>query len=196
MARVRSASLAEHGASKLGLSPEVAAKLAEIQAEVDASYREAFVAMTETIQRQASALDRIQKTLELLIRHTQPQLVGEMPAAVRVAGDGEAPDLASAVVVADPIGAGFTLSLRSIAQALGIGEADASILVRAFHLDDDPECAVTVRRGTGRGKGWRVVNYHPSTIDRFRAMIEQSAPSDLAADAKSALKRARSRLSR
>ena len=82
-------SLAVAGVRDLGLSPAVAKKLEEIQQEVNAQYRDAFVSMTQTIQQQASALSRTQSTLEVLIRAVAPTLEGALPPAVRVSGDDE-----------------------------------------------------------------------------------------------------------
>ena len=103
----------------------------------------------------------------MLVSAVKPELQGQIPPAIRVAGIGEAPDLAIAVVVADPIGAGYSLSQDQIAQALGITQPDVSILARAFKLKEDAECAVVVRKG----KRSEMVNFHPRAIQRFRELI-------------------------
>lgn len=154
------------GAKRLGLSPEVAKKLTEIQAEVSGAYRDTLIEMMQALNRQASALERIQRTLEILIEHTAPQLKGQAPAAFRVAADGESPDVASALVVADPIAAGYTMTQADLARALGISGPDASILARAFKLEEDPDCAVVVRGGKNK-----TVNYHPRAARRFRELV-------------------------
>lgn len=64
----------------------------------------------ETLRQQACALNRIQATLQILVEALMPQLADKLdgqkiPVAMRIAGDGETPDVASAVLVADPIGA-------------------------------------------------------------------------------------------
>jgi len=154
------------GAKRLGLSPEVVKKLTEIQAEVSGAYRDTLIEMVQAVNRQASALERIQRTLEILIEHTAPKLKGQAPAAFRVAADGEQPDIASALVLADPIAAGYTMTQADLARAIGISEPDTSILARAFKLEDDPDCAVVVRGGKQR-----TVNYHPRAARRFRELV-------------------------
>ena len=76
--------------------------------------------MVATMKEQASALDRIQETLRVLVQAVNPSLSAQVPPAVRVASDGENPDLASAVVVADPIGQGYVLSQAKLALALDV----------------------------------------------------------------------------
>jgi hypothetical protein len=176
---------------KLPVTDEVKGALKDIQAEVSDAYREGFVEMVQAIRQQASVLERIQTTLGILVKHLDPKLEGQLPAAVRIAGDGEAPDLASAVVVADPIGAGFTMSQSDVAKALGINQADASVLLRAFKLNKDEKCAVVVRPGGDQRR--EVVNYHPSTLDRFREFVTKP-PGGLDAAQKSSLRRVRSKM--
>ncbi len=176
---------------QLPIPAEVKGALKDIQAEVSDAYREGFVEMVQAVRQQASALERIQTTLAMLVKHLAPTLEGQLPAAVRIAGDGEAPDVASALVVADPIGAGFTMSQAEVAKALGIGQADVSVLLRAFELNRDVRCAVVVR--PGGDKGHEVGNYHPSTLDRFRELLEEP-PGGLDAAQRSSLKRARAKL--
>lgn len=176
---------------KLPVDDEVKGALKDIQVEVSEAYREGFVEMVQAIRQQASVLERIQTTLGILVKHLAPRLEGQFPAAVRVAGHGEKPDLASAVVVADPIGAGFTMSQSDIARALKITQADASVLLRAFKLNKDDTCAVVVRPGGDKRR--EVVNYHPSTLDRFREFVTRS-PGGLDAAQKSSLARVRSKM--
>lgn len=80
--------------------------------------------MVEAMNRQASAIDRIQTTLELLVRNTRPDLAGQIPPVIGIAQAGEEPDLATAVVVADPIAKGYTMSQASLARAVGISQTD------------------------------------------------------------------------
>jgi hypothetical protein len=173
----------------LGLSEPVQAALASIQKELADAYRDRFIEMAEALRRQASALDRIQGTLSILVKHVAPQLEGEVPVALRIAGDGELPDLASTIVVADPIGMGYTLSQSDLAKALDIGQADVSILVRAFKLVDDGECAVVVRKGTNQ----KIVNFHPRSVKRFAELVVASHDG-LDKNQRSALARVRKRL--
>ena len=176
---------------QLPVLPEVKDALKDIQAEVAIAYREGFVEMVQAIRQQASVLERIQATLGILVKHLDPKLEGQLPAAMRVAGDGESPDLASAVVVADPIAAGFTMSQADVAKAIGITQADVSVLLRAFQLNKDGACAVIVRPGGDKKR--EVVNYHPRTLERFRDLLGKP-PSGLDANQRSSLRRARTRL--
>jgi len=183
----------------LKLSPRVEKALRGIQAEVAEAYRERFIEMTETLRQQASTLARIQETLHILVQALQPQLAKSLagqkvPVAMRVAADGETADLASAVVVADPIGAGYTLSQTDLAKALGLPASassvtDVGILLKAFKLRDDGDCAVVVRSGSRSD----IVNYHPRAVERFRAMLFDP-PEGLGGPAKSALGRVRKKL--
>ena len=93
---------------ELGLPPELSSALKGIQADLAEDYRASFLAMVETLNRQASALDRIQTTLNILVQHLAPQLVKSLPVpvALQQAKEGAEPDIATALVVADPIGAG------------------------------------------------------------------------------------------
>jgi hypothetical protein len=147
---------------QLPLQLEVKEVLKDLQAEVADAYREGFVEMVQAIRQQASVLERIQTTLGILVKHLDSKLEGQLPAAVRVAGDGESPDLATAVVVADPIGAGFTMSQTDIAKALGISQADVSVLLRAFALNKDEKCSVVVRPGDNKQRA--VVGAPPASL--------------------------------
>ena len=173
----------------LNLSPDVSRALKDVQAELADAYREGFLAMVEAINTQASAIKRIQASLDLLIRHTKPELADQLPAVVpavvRIARDGEEPDLASALVVADPIGAGYTLSATAFSKVLGISTGDFSILAKAFKLSSDGNCAVVVRKG---GTHHTIVNYHPRAVQRVRELIA-TPPPGLTSDQKSALRR-------
>jgi hypothetical protein len=184
--------LASKAIEKLGLSKEVTEKLGEIQSEIADAYRAAFVEMVQAMKQQASALDRIQTTLNILVQHL-PIFVGPnrpLPTAFAVAAEGERADLAKAVVAADPIGAGYTLSQTDLARALGLAQADVSILVRAFGLPDDGQCAVVVRKGSGR----EIVNYHPRAVRRFQELVAHPGKSLPKRDQQKALERVRSRL--
>lgn len=175
--------------SRLNLSPEVETAFKDVQAELSNAYRDAFVEITAALREQASALNRIQTTLAMLVTAVKPELQGQVPPAIRVAGEGEAVDLATAVVVADPIGAGYSLGQSQIAQALGITQSDVSILARAFQLKEDPECAVVVRKG----KRSEMVNYHPRAIMRFRELIADP-PAELPRNVSKSIDRARRRM--
>lgn len=176
----------------LRLSPHVAEALRSVQTEVLAAYRDRFIEMTEALRQQASALNRIQETLRVLVEHIEPTLVGQLPIAIRVAGPGERPDLASSVVIADPIGMGFTMSQVDVAKGMGLGAADVSVLVRAFELDEQEDVAVVVRRGRRN----TIVNYHPSVMQRLTDLVAASPPAHATAEQKAAIKRVRKKLER
>lgn len=167
-APARVTNLAEHSIKALGLSHDVEQALEAIQAELAEAYRESFVEMVRALNKQASALDRIQTTLHVLVSQLPASVKGNLPPAIRVAGDDEQADLASAVIVADPIGAGYTMSQASVAQALNLKQADVSVLLKAFKIDEDGQCAVIIRQGS---KYQRLVNYHPRTLQRFRECV-------------------------
>lgn len=173
---------------KLDLSPEVKQALVAVQSTLSDAYRDAFIEMTQAVARQAAALERIQTTLNLLVDSVAPQLKGQVPAVVRVAAEDEDADLASALVVADPIGAGYTMSQRALSDAVGVKQGDVSVLVKAFDLAEDPQCAVVVRQGKRP-----VVNYHPRAVERLRQLIAMP-PKRISGNAASALKRARKQL--
>jgi hypothetical protein len=81
------------------------------------------------------------------------------------------------------------MSQAQLAKALGLPQADVSILVRAFKLNEDENCAVVVRRGSGA----EISNYHARAIDRFREFVA-APPANLDANQRSALERVKKRL--
>lgn len=85
------------------------------------------------------------------LKKSAPFIIGVVPVEL-----GEQADLPSAVVVADPIAAGYALTQTNLAEALNLSIADVSELVRAFKLKQD-DCAVTVRKGQRSD----TANYHP-----------------------------------
>lgn len=161
------AELSEHRVAELGLSPETTAALNEIQRELSDAYRDRFIELAGALNRQAAALERVQRTLEILVDHVAPSRRGDVPPMLRVADASEAPDLASAVVVADPIGMGFTLSQSDIARALNLAAPDVSILARALKLPEDERCAVVVRKGAKSD----TVNYNARAAEVLRDRI-------------------------
>lgn len=177
------------GLKELGFSKEITEVLQGIQIEVAEAYREGFIEMVGAMEQQASALNRIQTTLNILIEHMAPQLEGKVPIALGVAESEEAADLAKAVVVADPIGSGYVLSQQALANAIGVPQTDVSTLVRAFRLKEDGDCAVVVRKGPRR----EMVNYHPRAIKRFLEGVA-SPPKSLSTTQSAALRRVRRRL--
>lgn len=189
----RMAELKEFGAraiKALAVSDPVRAVLLEIQSDMAEAYRESFLTVMETMARQESRLERIQETLTILVSAMAPQLsIGDAPAAFRIARDGEAADVASALVVADPIGSGYTLSQRDLAEALALPATDVSTLSKAFKLSELEHCAVVVRRGPKR----EIVNYHRRAIAEFRRLVN-SPPNTLPRSAQHALRRARVKL--
>jgi hypothetical protein len=186
MAEVRD--LGDKAIESLDLPKPVQQALRDVQLELAGAYREGFVQMTEAITRQASALDRIQATLHLLIQHVAPGLQGKIP-AIQLAAVGQKPDLATALVAADPIAAGYTLTQKDLAALLGISQADVSILVRAFDLAADGDCAVTVRKGPTRE--W--VNYNRNAVGAFLKLVA-NPPKNLKRDQQQALRRVQAKL--
>lgn len=186
-------SIASLAIDRLDVAPEVKHALLAIQAELTSAYQRSFVEMLEAIRKQASALERLQNTLGLLVEQIAPQLKDRIPVAVRPAEPGETPDIPSALVSVDPIGMGFTLTQANLAHALALSTPDVSVLVRALGLNDDGECAVVLRRG--KTANHTVVNYHPKAIDRFVELVETATPSMLKAEQQSALRRVRRALS-
>ncbi|MCB9554382.1 MAG: hypothetical protein H6705_21330 [Myxococcales bacterium] len=182
--------LAHASLDQLDLSPETRAALRDIKAELDAAYREQITEMASALNRQAKALDRIQTTLHLIVRHLEPTLAAAIPPVLRVAESDEAPDLASAVVIADPVAAGFTLSQANVADALGLSAPDVSVLIRHFKLHQDPAFAVTVRRGRDKS----IVNYRPAVIEAFRERVQATSPATVPENLKSRLTRVAARL--
>lgn len=182
----------QHATTKIAglkLSEEVKTVLRDIQAEVAEQYKENFVAMVQAMQHQASAISRMQATLSVLIEAIRPELKHILPAAIGIADGKEHADIAHALIVADPIGAGFTMSQAALGEALGLKGPEVSILVRAFKLHEDEECAVVVRRG----KSGHISNYHPRTIQRFRELVE-NPPKNLTQVEKDTLRRVRAKL--
>ncbi len=183
--------LKELSAKPLGdlkLSPPVASALKSIQADLADAYREGFLQMMETLQQTVSALNRIQTTLNILVEHLNPTLKDKVPMGIQMAGDGEKPDLATALVVADPIGTGYVLSQADMAKALRISQPDVSILVRAFQLSSDGQCAVVVRQGARQ-----IVNYHLRAVDRFKELVA-TPPKGLDPSQKRAVERVKRKL--
>ncbi len=154
--------------AKTAIPPEVREEIEGIRRDLDAQYREHFITMTEAISRQASALDRIQHTLQLLLEHSAPELKGRIP-GLTVAPEGSVPDLATvpATIGADPIGAGYSLSQQGIADALNCSSSDISVLLKGHPLKTKSEFAVVVRRG----KTQEVVNYHRRAVDELLRVI-------------------------
>lgn len=173
---------------RLNLSPEVRQALIEIQAEVTAAYRKTLVNVTDALAKQASALDRLQATLQLMIENFAPEIREKAPLALRLAQADETADFTAAVVMTDPMAAGYTLTQAKLSEMLQLPQADVSVLARAFKLADDGQCAVVVRSGSTR-----MVNYHPRAIDKFRELVT-TPPPQLTADQKSALARVKKRL--
>lgn len=181
--------LATYAIDRLGLDPEIKNVLVAIQADITAAYQKNFIEMVETIRRQASTLERLQTTLNLLVEALAPQIKDRIPVALRVAKDDETPDITSPVVVADPIATGYTMTQADLASALGLSQPDVSVFVRAFQLTEEEECAVVVRKGTKQP----TVNYHPRAIDRFRALVA-SPPAELSEEQRKILARVTRRL--
>lgn len=181
-------SLASGAIDALGLNAKVGAALHEIQAELTAAYQKSFIEMVEAIRRQASALERLQTTLNLLVEKLAPDLKDRIPVVLRVAQNAEAPDITSPMLVADPIATGYTMTQADLASALGLTQPTVSVFVRAFGLTEDGECAVVVRKGK-----LPTVNYHPRAVDRFRELVAKP-PTTLTDKQTEILSRVRRRL--
>jgi hypothetical protein len=181
--------LSSKAIEKLDLTPEVREALLAVQADLTAAYQQRFVEMIQAISRQASALERLQNTLNILVEHLAPTLKSRLPVALAVTAPGEAPDVASVAITADPIGAGYTLTQAAFAEALSLSLADVSVLARAFKLSEDENCAIVVRHG----KNYDIVNYHPRALDRFRRLVAQP-PAGLSRTQRAALDRVAKKL--
>jgi len=185
-----SISLAASAIEKLDLDDDVKSVLRAILGELAGQYQQAFIAMLETQRMQASALERLQTTLHLLIERIAPEISDRIPVPIRMATDDD-PHAGTALVVADPIATGYTMSQADLAKALQLPQPDVSVLVRAFKLSDDEACAVVVRRGPKLS----IVNFHPRALERFRVRVSEP-PNGLDANQQSALDRVRRRLGR
>jgi hypothetical protein len=164
MARPRT--LVQAALAKTELTEPVQAEIEAIRSELDAAYRDRFIEMTQALGRQASALDRILHTLEMLVEHSAPELRGKLP-GLRLAEPGEDADIAT--IAADPIAAGYSLSQQALAASLNCSQSDVSVLLSEHPLKEDPKFAVVVRRGKQR----EIVNYHARAIDELRRLIEK-----------------------
>jgi hypothetical protein len=180
-------SLAATAIERLNVGEEAKQALRAILTELAAQYQQSFILMLETQRKQASALDRLQTTLQLLIEKIAPEIKDRIPVPIRLASEGERADLTSAVILADPMAAGFTMSQAQLAKALGLSQADVSVLVRAFKLNEEEDCAVVVRRGRTNTE---ISNYHARAIDRFREIVA-APPAKLDSNQRSALERVR-----
>lgn len=186
-----SVSLAAQAIERLDLGEPAKQALRSILAELAAQYQQSFVKMLETQRMQASALDRLQTTLQLLVERIAPEIKDRIPVAIRIADSDEQADIASTVVIADPIATGYTMTQANLAEALGISPADVSILVRAFKLTEDGDCAVTVRKGPKSS----IVNFHPRALARFRELVT-TPPERLSVAEKKSLERVRRLINR
>lgn len=190
MAAAKPPELSGQIAKKLDLSPEVRAALADVQAELADAYRESFTDMVRAIHEQASALNRIQNTLTLLLQHFPPTLAAQAPPVLRVSDSHEHADLASAVVIADPIGQGFTMSLTSLAKAMGVSPSDLGVVVKALKLNTQSDFAVVCRTG----KHNAITNYHPRAIEAFPKILRDTPSTALSGNDRSALQRLKAKL--
>lgn len=161
--------IADRGIEALKIDEATARELKRINALLNQHYRDRFLEMASTMRIQAAQLERIQTTLAILVEHVAPSLRTSVPVAFAASGDAE-PDIATTFVVADPIGAGFTLSQAQVGQALNLTSSVTSVVVRALGLSTDPNHAVTVRSRPDRD----IVNYHRSAVARLRELIENA----------------------
>jgi hypothetical protein len=183
MARPRT--LVQAALARTDLPEPVQTEIEGIRSELDAAYRERFIEMTQALARQASALDRILRTLEMLVEHSAPELKGKLP-GLRLAEPGENADVAT--ITADPIAAGYSLSQQALADALNCSQSDVSVLLSEHPLKDDPRYAVVVRRGKTR----EIINYHARAIDALGRIIDKP-PASLGERGMKAIQRIRKR---
>lgn len=191
MAEVRS--FGSKGLDELDLDDDVKEQLRNIQDTVEEAYRDGFFELTQAVKQQASAINRIQQTLNLVLEHVVPEIASKakIPVAVALAGSSDDADVAKALVVADPIGAGYSMSQADLAKALKLGPADISALIRIFKLADDEDVAVQVRKGKKRP----LINYHPRAADEILRLI-RTPPRGLSDNDKKAIERCRRKLKR
>lgn len=172
----------------LNLPDEVEDVVMRIQSRLVSAYNDSIAEMMGAVKQQAAALERIQETLHLLISASHPTLQGQLPPILRVARDNEGADLTSAVLVADPIAMGFTMTQEELADALTLSSPTVSILARAFKLEDDETSAVTVRKGKRP-----LYLYHPRAAEKFRSLLARNHPS-FSTRQQNELRRAREKL--
>ncbi len=146
--------------------------LAQIAAEVNAAYRENFESMLHSLQDIAEGQKRLLSTLGVLISAIEPKLGVNLAAAVSIAMPGERPDIASTIVLADPLAAGYALTQGELASQVGLSQADVSILARAFRLDADIAYAIKIPQGKRT-----IVMYRAIAGPRLRELI--AAPPEL-----------------
>ncbi len=162
--------------------------LAQIAAEVNAAYRENFESMLHSLQDIAEGQKRLLSTLGVLISAIEPKLGVNLPVAVSIAMPGERPDIASTIVLADPLAAGYALTQGQLAKEVGLSQADVSILARAFRLDADTAYAVRIPQGK-RTTVW----YRPLAGARLKELIA-APPELLSPRAEAIVKRCRAKL--
>jgi hypothetical protein len=143
----------------------------------------AIARLERALRQHAEALEQIRKTLRLLVTHLTPEVMEEAE------GGAQAPLSTSPLVIVDPERAGYTLTQRALAEALGQTPTDVSVLVRAFGIREDPELSVAVRRS---GSKRAIYNYHPRAIGRFHEQVEEP-PESMDPSQRSALRRVRER---
>jgi hypothetical protein len=129
----------------------------------------------------------LQATLQLLIEKIAPELQDRIPVPIRVVEDPANADVAAPLMLADPMGTGYTLTQTRLADAIGLPAPVVSVLVLCLKLNHDEKCAVAVRRGRGAD----TYSYHPRAIARLKQLIEFPPASKFAPAEASALKRAR-----
>lgn len=180
--------MADDPLRELRVSDEVRDILAKIASETSDAYRESFQAMLQSLQDIAEGQKRLLTTLSVLVKAIEPRLGKELPQAIAIAMPGEQPDLATALVITNPEAAGYVLSQGDLAKRVGLSQPDASILVRAFRLDEDPHYAFK----TSLGKKM-VVKYREVAGARLRELI-QAPPQPLTDVAQNCLRRVRKKL--
>ena len=189
MARVHN--LFEHDLKGLGLSEESRDILISLRAAMNQEYQERFLEMSQALNRQAAALERIQGSLAIVIEAMDLDVSKKLPVAFGTVTTAEESDVATVKVAADPIGMGFTLCGEDIARALRIDGGAVSALIQGLKLRDDPALAIAIRQGTGSQN--TLYSYREAVVDRLRECIH-SPPEKLSQNARAAMARARRKM--
>lgn len=177
---------------RLDLPNDVKRLLAQIAERNADANRTALINLTEQLKSMNLRLDRLQSTVSILLDRMAPTLKGnadKLPVAFTVASSPGDADLAKAVVVADPIAQGFTLTQKDLGERLGLDQPTVSVLVRGLGITNDANLCVAVRRGRGQ----EVINYHLNAVDGLKKKIA-APPSSLPRSVLSALRRAQKAL--
>lgn len=182
-------SLASHAIDRLDLPDDIKATLRALQAEISLAYQRSHIEMVQTMKLQASAIQRMQATLEMLVSKLDPDASLKIPTPIRIVEDRNDADLSTPLVLADPMAAGYVMTQADLARTLRLSQPTVSVLVRAFRLRDESGCAVIVRRGNNAAT--ETTNYHPRAVEKFMQYVNDPPGWELKTEEKSALRKAR-----